>query len=180
MKDDFVIPLYVEAEKDLYSEYDPSGLSLNSALMDYLSDCVEDRHFGADVLLVLRSPEKPDMDRFRKAEESYFERLISRNIKESRIYRTDSIRLLVLGIVFIAIGLFLNGRVNPVIGTIVSTIGSFSVWEASAVWIKTLPVLRGRRMVLKKLSTAEIRYEKAVKDGAEKPGVIEEAARAGA
>ena len=74
----------------------------------------------------------------------------------------------------------MNGRVNPVIGTIVSTIGSFSVWEASAVWIKTLPVLRGRRMVLKKLSTAEIRYEKAVKDGAEKPGTIKDAARAGA
>ena len=72
--------------------------------------------------------------------------------------RANSIRLLIIGILFIVIGISSSNHVNPVIAAIVSTIGSFSVWEASAEWIETLPALRKKEKVLKRIADAEIRY----------------------
>ena len=154
---EFIIPIFVKSEQDLYSEYDPSGLALNSSLREYLSDYLEDRGFLEKVSLVLHSSDEPDMKRFKEAYVQFVDRLISRNKKEMFKYKTESLRLLIIGVIFIATGIVLNGRLDQITGVIVSTIGSFSVWEASAVWIKMLPSLRRRNLLLKKLSVAEIR-----------------------
>ena len=155
---EFIIPVYVKSEQELYSQFDPSGLILNSSLHEYLTDYLEDRSFMEKVNLELHSPDRPDMDRFKLAYDQFLEKLNSRNKKDMLKYTHESMKLLAIGAAFIALGLFITGQVNPVITTIVSTIGSFSVWEASAVWIKKLPSLRRRRFLLKYLSMAEIRF----------------------
>ncbi len=155
---DFIIPVYIKGENELYSEFDPAGQALSSSLREYLSDCLEDRGFMENVILVLHSPELLDMNRFKNAYVAFLEKLISRNKKEMIKYKTDSFRLLIIGVVFIANGILLNGHIDQVFSVIISTIGSFSVWEASAVWIKMLPSLRKRGLLFKKLSKAEIRY----------------------
>ena len=47
-----------------------------------------------------------------------------------------------------------------IIAAIISTIGSFSVWEASAKWIETLPELKKKERILNLLSEAEMRVKK--------------------
>lgn len=43
---EFLIPIHVREEEELYSAFDPSGLTLSSSLTDYLVDYVEDRKPG--------------------------------------------------------------------------------------------------------------------------------------
>ena len=56
------------------------------------------------------------------------------------------------------IGISSSNYVNSVIAAIVSTVGSFFVWEASSEWIETLPALRKKEKVLKRIADVEIRY----------------------
>ena len=157
-KKEFIIHVYVGSERELYSEFDPFGLVLNSDLKEYLSDYLEDRRFLENVILELHSSDEPDMERFKKAYDQFMEKLISRNKREKRKYVHESVRLLLTGIAFIVLGILVKGKVDEVVAVIISTIGSFSVWEASAVWIKMLPSLRKRAVLLKYLSRAQIRF----------------------
>ena len=46
---EFIIPIRIQEENDLYSEFDPSGMSFSSDLVAYLSDYIEDRRLGEKV-----------------------------------------------------------------------------------------------------------------------------------
>ncbi len=155
---EFIIPINVGEEKDMYTEYDPSGLSFSSNLTDYLSDYVEDRKLGERVCVEIRSDAEPDMEKIRKAFLLFIEKLSRRNRREIRRNQVNSMRLLLIGILFIVIGIVSASRINSVAAAIISTIGSFSVWEASAVWIETLPSLKKRERLLNMFAEAEIRY----------------------
>lgn len=98
------------------------------------------------------------MERLRKAFLLYIEKSSRRNRREKIKYRINAVRLLVIGIVFILAGLLLSSRVNEVVAAIISTIGSFSVWEASAIWIEKLPVLKKRERLLQMFAETEFRY----------------------
>lgn len=155
---EFIIPINVGEEKDMYTEYDPSGLSFSSNLTDYLSDYVEDRKLGERVCVEIRSDAEPDMEKIRKAFLLFIEKFSRRNRREIRRNQVNSMRLLLIGILFIVIGIVSASRINSVEAAIISTIGSFSVWEASAVWIETLPSLKKRERLLNMFAEAEIRY----------------------
>lgn len=155
---DFIIPIYVRDESELYTAFDPSGLSFSSDLTEYLSDYVEDRKLGEMICVEVRSEARPDMERMKKAFAAFTDKLSRRNRREIMRSRANSIRILIIGILFIVIGISSSNHVNSVIAAIVSTIGSFSVWEASAEWIETLPALRKKEKVLKLIADAEIRY----------------------
>lgn len=155
---EFIIPINVREEKELYTEYDPSGLSLSSDLTAYLSDYVEDRKLGENVSIEIRSDTEPDMERIRKSFILFIDKLSRRNQREIRRNMINSVRLIVIGIVFIVVGIVSANHINSVIAVIISTIGSFSVWEASAVWIESLPALRKKERLLNKFAEAKIRY----------------------
>ena len=88
------------------------------------------------------------MERLRKTYLLHIDKLRRRNRHEITRNKASAIRLLVIGILFILAGIFFSAGVNEVISAIIVTVGSFSVWEASAVWIETLPVLRKRDKIL--------------------------------
>lgn len=156
----FIIPIQVKDEQELYSRLDPSGLSFSSELTDYLSDCIEDRRLGEGVYIELSAAYPPDMERFKNAYLLYLKKQQERNKKEMAKSRVNALRLLLIGIAFILIGIIFSAFLNEVIAAIVSTIGSFSVWEASAVWIETLPELRKRERLLQMLMKADIEYRR--------------------
>lgn len=64
---EFIIPIYVREEEELYSAFDPSGLTLSSSLTDYLEDYVEDRKPGEAVCIDLRANAEINDGRFRKS-----------------------------------------------------------------------------------------------------------------
>ena len=154
----FIIPIQVKNEQELYSRLAPSGLSFSSELTDYLSDSIEDRRLGESVSIELSAAYPPDTERFKNAYLLYLKKQQERNKKEMAKSRVNALRLLLIGIAFILIGIIFSAFLNEVIAAIISTIGSFSVWEASAVWIETLPVLRKRERLLQMLMKTDIEY----------------------
>lgn len=161
---EFIIPIHVRDESDLYTAFDPSGLSFSSDLTEYLSDYVEDRKLGETICVEIRSDTLPDMERLMKAFLEFTEKLSRRNKREIKLSSVNAIRLLIIGILFIFIGICSSNIVNSITAAIISTIGSFSVWEASAVWIETLPALRKREKILKEVADAKIRYIESAKN----------------
>ncbi len=157
---DFIIPLSIQDEQTLYSSFDPSGLSLSSEITDYLSDYIEERRLGERVCLEVTTDSTFDTERFRKAYLLFMQKQQRRNRREIVSCNLNAVRLLLIGIIFIVIGIVFAPKMKEIIAAIISTIGSFSVWEASAHWIEALPELRKKERVLNLLSEAEMRVKK--------------------
>lgn len=49
-----------------------------------------------------------------------------------------------VGIILIALSIFLQDKVSPVHFAIISTLGTFSIWEGASIWIIRSPALRRR------------------------------------
>lgn len=154
---EFIIPLKTENEQDLYSTLDPSGLSLSVEVTDYLGDYVEERRPGERVCIEVTTASSFDPERFRKSYLLFVQKLPRRNRKEIIKCNLSAVRLLLIGILFIVVGLVFAPKMKEIIAAIISTIGSFSVWEASAQWIEALPALRRKEKVLNILEKAEFR-----------------------
>ena len=124
---EFIIPIRIQEENDLNSEFDPSGMSFSSDLVAYLSDYIEDRRLGEKVSYEVTSAKPVDMERLRKTYLLHIDKLRRRNRHEITRNKASAIRLLVIGILFILAGIFFSAGVNEVIPAIIATVGSFSV-----------------------------------------------------
>lgn len=158
--DPLVIPVCVDDESALYQAYDPMGLRLSDGFRDYLEDFIEDRKPGEGVRLELTCPRGFDLEHFRWAFRCHIDRLRRKNHRNRLRRRANALRLLGIGVTFILIGIVFAKSMGEVAAAIVSTVGSFSIWEASAIWIEEMPVITARERILAMLSEAEIiRYE---------------------
>lgn len=117
-----------------------------------------DRNPGEHILIELTTDSDTDIDidRFRKSYRLFVRKLQHRNRRSIVKCNFSAIRFLLIGIIFIVIGLVFASKMNDVITAIISTIGSFSIWEAAAQWIEVLPTLHREKLVLFILSVAEI------------------------
>ena len=77
----------------------------------------------------------------------FVEKLSRRTHREIVRRNLNAVRLLLIGVLFIIIGILSGNHMPAIASAIISTIGSFAVWEASAIWIETMPVLRKRERV---------------------------------
>ncbi len=154
---EFIIPIKEDNEDDLFASFDPSGLSLSGEVTEYREDYMEDRRPGERVCIEVATDKPFDTERFRKAYLLFIQKLQRRNRRDIIKCNISAIRLLIIGVVFIVIGIAFASKMNEVVAAIISTIGSFSVWEASAQWIETLPALRKKDRILGMLSGAELR-----------------------
>ena len=55
--------------------------------------------------------------------------------------------------------LIFSENMNVIFLEIVSTIGSFSIWESANSWIVQRKMIAGKKLRLKKLKNAEIKFE---------------------
>lgn len=151
-----VIPICVDDERALYDEFDPGDQRLSDAFKGYLEDFIEDRKPSGGVRLELAGSKDFDLERFRRAYRRYIDRLRQRN-RRDRVRKTASaLRLLGIGVAFVLIGIAFARNMGEVMAAIVSTVGSFAIWEASAVWIEEMPVIAARKRILTRLGEAEI------------------------
>ena len=150
------ISINVTSETNLYEPFDPTGGTLSAGLRDYIGSFVEDRELGQEVRLELVCKEPIDKARFEEAYRGHVDTLV-RRCKSSRKKRSgNAVRMLATGAAFVLAGLLLAGRGGPVLAAIISTIGSFSIWEAAAIWLEDMPSLRKRERALAVYRRAEI------------------------
>ena len=151
-----VIAVCVEDERELYDGFDPEGLRLSDSFRSYLEDFAEDKRLGERVRLELTCSARFNPDRFRRACRLHMERLRERNRRERLRKSANALRLLGIGVAFVLIGIAFSHAMGEVTAAIVSTIGSFAIWEASAVWIEEMPAIRTKDRFLALLYDAEI------------------------
>ncbi|MDO4537880.1 MAG: hypothetical protein Q4B54_06945 [Coriobacteriales bacterium] len=144
----FTVPIHSSSESELFETFDPGGTRLSSGLKHYLETFVEDRVAGQEVRLELSCAGGMDIARFEQAYRAYIDALIKRCRSKRAGLIAHALCLLAIGVAFVFVGLACAEILSPVPSAIVSTVGSFSIWEASSIWIVEMPELRKREHVL--------------------------------
>ncbi|SDB50072.1 hypothetical protein [Butyrivibrio sp. INlla16] len=147
----FEIEVKVEQESDLYNHFDSRELMPSDDLIAYISNRLEERPLGEKIALSFTGAEI-DKEKFKRAMDDFRKIQTRKLVKERQRALANSIRLLITGIIFVIAGITLAGVMNEVVAAVVSTIGSFSIWEAANKWLQVLPALRMKSHVYEVLS----------------------------
>ena len=102
---EFLIPIHIREEEELYSAFDPSGLTLSSSLTDYLVDYVEDRKPGETVRIDLIANAEINDGYFRESYDRLLRKLQDRNKRDMLKCNIRAARMMIIGILFILVGL---------------------------------------------------------------------------
>ena len=65
--------------------------------------------------------------------------------------------MLIVGILFIIFSIVLTNKVNLIILEIISTIGSFSIWESANSWLLQSKAIKYNKLKIIKLKNSEIK-----------------------
>ena len=143
-----VIKLKVKKEEDLYNPFDPDRTILCDDVRNYVIDRLKERHLREDIELHVISEEQLDQDALRNAFRIWIETEEESIKKENAGNQLRQFLLLAVGIGFIAANLVLHDHLHAVGQTIISTIGAFSIWEASNSWLIRSTWIKSRRIMM--------------------------------
>ncbi len=150
------ITIHVEDEKDLYNGFDPSKETLSDDFVSYLEGQLEDRKIGEHIQLNIESEKSIDSTQFEKAMDILLESRRKKLAKDRRLNKLESVRLMVIGCFFVVVGIVFADVFTSVVAAIISTIGSFSIWEACNIWIKEIPAIRLQSAMIKVLENYKV------------------------
>ena len=146
-----IIELKLESEAELYHPLDPNRQQISSDIRDFMLDRLQERKFGETIELHIVSPADLDREKVKKVFFDYAERELLLLETERKRNTLQQIRLFIIGILFILVSFLLQDKIHAVWITVISTIGAFSVWEATSIWIIKNPQLRERRLMIRLL-----------------------------
>ena len=152
----YELTVKVKNEEALYNNFDASGTSLSNDLTEYLYEQLGNRELGEKLRIIFNCNSQIDEDRLNKAFNNFFDSWNKSTQKQIKTERATSLYLLLVGVVFVVAGIVLESHINTVIATIISTVGSFSIWEAANIWIKVLPNLKIKSRIAKYLKDYEL------------------------
>ncbi len=141
------IEFRIRNEEELYHPFDPT--LINDEIVSFLEERV--RKPTAHLTIRIICDESVDEERLRKAIARFIE--LRRNSLRTarRMNLAQQIRLLIIGIFFILLWLFVSARTEGVGPEILSILGSFAIWEAADIWLLENPEILMKRLILKKL-----------------------------
>ncbi len=157
----FEIRVKIDREEDLYCGFDEAGLTLSDDVLAYMIKALEGRRAGEKLRLCFVSALDLDEDRLERAIGQYMRSVECSVRRLKRSSWLNSLRLLAIGVIFIVLGLVFTDKMGAVAAAIVSTIGSFSVWEAANVWIQEFPAIRAKERAVSFLKQSELVIEDA-------------------
>lgn len=146
-----IIKLSVPSADDLFNTLDPEASELNSDVKSYILEKMKNNDSDFQYEVHILSEDEIDETRVQESVRSWIDQELHDIKAEQRRNATQQAYLFLVGIMFIAISLALESRVSAVWFTVLSTIGSFSIWEATSIWIVENPKLRIRKRVIGKL-----------------------------
>ena len=148
----------IDNENELYNSFDKFDETLSEDLISYINNKEEIASIKEKEDIEIISLVKIDENKFKNAFCKYCnEQLILINRKQ-KINRTKQIWLLIIGILFIIFSITLTDRINVIILEIISTIGSFSIWESANSWLLQSKTLKFSKLRIVKLKNSEVRF----------------------
>ena len=149
----------INNEHELYNSFDQFDETLSEDLVSYINSKEEIASIKEKGVIEIISEKKIDENKFKKAFEKYCdEQLIIIN-RQQKINRTKQIGMLMVGILFIIFSILLADKINIIILEIISTIGSFSIWESANSWLLQSKAIKFNKLKAIKLKNSEIKFE---------------------
>ena len=149
----------IDNENELYNSFDKYEKTLSEDLITYMNNKEEVVPIKERETIELISSQKIDENKFKKAFEKYCNEQLMIIKRKKKINNTKQIWLLVLGIIFIIFSVALADKLNVIVLEIISTIGSFSIWESANSWLLESKVIKFEMLKVLKLKNSEIKFE---------------------
>ena len=147
---DFIINVAISDEHELYNPFDPDGMVLNDDFLAYVLGRYGEKHIKERPVLRIISQTPIDEQKLRQALDRHLASEIQLNRKERCRDYLQQLRLLGIGLAFVAWGIYLMSRFNSVVHEVISIVGSFAVWEAASIWIVQNPRRKIRHRLLER------------------------------
>ena len=148
----------ISNEDELYNSFDKYGETLSEDLISYINNKSEIALTNVKEDIEIISSKKIDENKFKNSFEKYCdEQLILLN-RQQKVNKTKQIGMLLVGIVFIIFSILLTDKINLIILEIISTIGSFSIWESANSWLLQSKVIKFNKLRVMKLKNSEIKF----------------------
>ena len=153
----------IDNENELYNPFDKFEETLSEDLISYINNKTEISSIKEKEDIEVITSKKIDENKFKKSFEKYCnEQLILIN-RQQKINRTKQIGMLIVGIIFIIFSILLTDKINIIILEIISTIGSFSIWESANSWLLQSKAIKFKKLRAIKLKNSKIKFENLAK-----------------
>ena len=149
----------IESEEELYNSFDQFEETLSEDLISYINNKSELTSIKQKEDIEIISTKKIDENKFRKSFEKYCDEQLIRINRQQKINKTKQIGMLIVGIIFIIFSILLTDKMNVIILEIISTIGSFSIWESANSWLLQSKTIKFNKLRAIKLKNSEIKFE---------------------
>ena len=129
-------------------------------MLDYIRSFSEKCRNADKVVIELISDASLDEEKIRGAFKIMLEDETEKLRQEKIRNNIKQLWMFGIGCLFILMGLLFGSHVGELTAAILSTIGSFSLWEAAAIWIVENPQSRLKRRWLERLKHTELTFTK--------------------
>lgn len=144
-----IIEIKLEKEEDLYHPLDPNGRLLSDEAKAYLYDRLLEKRLGDEIELHVLSDGPVDQNKVETAVWLWADTELESMRRESKRNILKQVRLIVFGLIFITASLVLKEKIPTIWVTVLATVGSFSIWEATSIMLVQNPRIRNRRLKLR-------------------------------
>ena len=153
---EYTIKVKISDETELYNGYDPDGLTLNEGMLDYIKSFSSKCRKADRVLIEFVSSIPLNEDNLRMAFKIMLDNEAEKLKQEKMRNNIKQLWMFGIGCLFILVGILLGSHVGELTAVILSTIGSFSLWEAAAIWIVENPKNRLKQRWVTGLKKTEL------------------------
>lgn len=148
----------IDKEDELYNSFDKFEETLSEDLITYINNKAETTLITEKEKIEIISAEKLDVEKFKKAFERYCNEQLLLINRHQKMNRTKQIWLLIVGVLFIAFSISLTDKINAIVLEVISTIGSFSIWESANSWLLESKSIKFNKLKIIKLKNCEIKF----------------------
>ena len=149
----------INNEDELYNSFDKFEETLSEDLIAYINNKSEIASIKQKEDIEIVSEKKIDENKFKKSFEKYCDEQLILINRQQKINRTKQIGMLIVGIIFIIFSILLTDKISIIILEIISTIGSFSIWESANSWLLQSKAIKLNKLRTMKLKNSEIKFE---------------------
>ena len=149
----------IDNEDELYNSFDKFEETLSEDLLSFINNKAEVASIKEKEEIEIISTNKIDENKFKKSFEKYCDEQLILVNRQQKINKTKQIGMLIVGIIFIIFSILLADKINIIILEIISTIGSFSIWESANSWLLQSKTIKYNKLKVIKLKNSEIKFK---------------------
>ena len=144
------VKIRIEDEKDLFFSFDPDEESFTEEVKSYVLRCLNRIDTDQEIIFQILSARPISEERVKKAVDSWIRQAKEDLHDQNHANMIHQLWMLAIAVTFIVRSIALAPKVHLILYTILSTIGSLSLWELANIWIIENPrMVRNKRNIEK-------------------------------